>query len=205
MADQEKRLTEAAVTKRAHMTTETRSMIRFVGRSLLVLSAGLALSTVSMTGAAESPAAPEASSPKQDGVKKIVRIDRAHLAGEDLKPLPPYPSESLIAGESRNAGHTFWEGEMSVKVTSNAPAKYQIDPQPFDEFIYILEGQLTLIDIEGQKDEFGVGDWLVLPKGWRGTWETQGNYRELLSIETRSLHEGMEAIRKKLAEEELNR
>jgi uncharacterized cupin superfamily protein len=187
------------------MTTDMRSMIGFVGRSLLVLSAGLALASVPTMGEAESPTAPEASSPRQDGVKKIVRIDRSHLAGEDLKPLPPYPSESLLAGESKNAGHTFWEGEMSVKVTSNAPAKYRIDPQPFDEFIYILEGQLTLIDIEGQKDEFGVGDWLVLPKGWRGTWETHGNYRELLSIETRSLHEGMEAIRKKLTIEELDR
>jgi uncharacterized cupin superfamily protein len=205
MANQKKRLTEATITKRGHTTAETRSTIRFVRRSLLVLSAGLILSSLPTTGAAESPAVPEASSPKHDDAKKIVRIDRAHLAGEDLKPLPPYPSESLIAGESRNSGHTFWEGEMSVKVTSNAPANYRIDPQPFDEFIYILEGELTLIDIEGQKDDFGVGDWLVLPRGWRGTWETRGNYRELLSIETRSLHAGMEAIRKKLAEGELNR
>jgi hypothetical protein len=187
------------------MTTDPRSTIRFAGQSLLVLCAGLVLSSVPTTGEAESPNIPETSSPQQDDVKKIVRIDRPHLAGEDLKPLPPYPSDSLIAGESRNAGHTFWEGEMSVKVTSNAPAKYRIDPQPFDEFIYVLEGKLTLIDIEGQADEFGVGDWLVLPKGWRGTWETQGNYRELLSIETRSLHAGMEAIRKKLADEKINR
>jgi uncharacterized cupin superfamily protein len=187
------------------MTTDPRSTIRFAALALLVLSVGLVLTSVPTRGKADSPTVSEASSSQQDDIKKIVRIDRSHLAGEDLKPLPPYPAESLLAGESRNAGHTFWEGEMSVKVTSNAPAKYRIDPQPFDEFIYILEGQLTLIDIEGQKDEFGVGDWLVLPKGWRGTWETQGNYRELLSIETRSLHEGMEAIRGKLAEEELDR
>ena len=184
------------------MTTDTRSTIRFAA---LVLGVGLVLSTVPTAGEADSPTISEASSPQQGDIKKIVRIEGSHLVGEDLKPLPPYPAESLIAGESRNAGHTFWEGEMSVKVVSNAPAKYRIDPQPFDEFIYILEGQLTLIDIEGQKDEFGLGDWLVLPKGWRGTWETQGDYRELLSIETRSLHEGMEAIRRKLADEELDR
>lgn len=187
------------------MTMDSRALIQFANRALLALGVGLTLSILPAIGGAESPVTPESPSSPGDEIERIVRIDQAHLAGEDLKPLPPFPAESLLAGESINAGHTFWEGEMTVKVVSNAPAKYRIDPQPFDEFIYVLDGQLTLIDVEGRKDEFGVGDWLVLPKGWRGTWETRGNYRELLSIETRSLQKGMEAIRKKLEEEKRDR
>ena len=30
------------------------------------------------------------------------------------------------------------------------------------------------------------GDWLILPKGWVGTWENKGNYRELIAVERRS-------------------
>ena len=33
---------------------------------------------------------------------------------------------------------------------------------------------------------YKAGEWLLLPKGWKGTWENRGNYRELIAVERKS-------------------
>jgi uncharacterized cupin superfamily protein len=42
-----------------------------------------------------------------------------------------------------------------------------------------LSGKLILTEPNGTPQEFLPGDSLVLPVGYTGTWEMQGNYREL--------------------------
>ena len=73
---------------------------------------------------------------------------------------------------------------MSVVIFESTPAKtdHTESPFPFDEFIYVLSGKLILTDIDGAVQEYAVGDSLVVPKGWRGYWEMQGNYRELVVV-----------------------
>jgi len=48
-----------------------------------------------------------------------------------------------------------------------------------DEFVYVLSGKLILTETNGTSHEYLPGDSLVLPVGYTGTWEMQGNYREL--------------------------
>ncbi len=43
----------------------------------------------------------------------------------------------------------------------------------------VLSGKLILTEPNGTIQEFLPGDSLVLPLGYTGTWEMQGNYREL--------------------------
>ena len=59
----------------------------------------------------------------------------------------------------------------------------------FDEFIHVLDGTLILTDKQGHAQQFEAGDFLVMPKGFSGTWETLGNYRELVVMEARTLAE----------------
>ena len=50
-----------------------------------------------------------------------------------------------------------------------------------DEFMYFLEGGVTLISTDGTRTEVGAGEAVVIPKGWRGTWESAG-YKKIYVI-----------------------
>ena len=71
-----------------------------------------------------------------------------------------------------------------VEVYAAEPAKLKIDdPWPYDEFIYLLSGRLILTDAQGKVTEYEAGESLVVPKGFQGIWEMQGDFRELVVIE----------------------
>jgi uncharacterized cupin superfamily protein len=46
----------------------------------------------------------------------------------------------------------------------------------------VLSGKLILTEPNGTAHEYRPGDSLVLPAGYTGTWEMQGNYRELVVV-----------------------
>ena len=114
-----------------------------------------------------------------------VRLDRDQLAGLELGEYPPLPKEIVLEGSAKHRGKVFFLGdEIVVEVWEAGPAKLAIkDPFPYDEFILIQSGKLILTDTGGNRTEYVEGDSLVLPRGFTGTWEMLGNYRELVVIE----------------------
>jgi uncharacterized cupin superfamily protein len=50
-----------------------------------------------------------------------------------------------------------------------------------DEFMYFLEGGVTLISADGTRTEVGAGEAVVVPKTWRGVWESEG-YKKIYVI-----------------------
>jgi uncharacterized cupin superfamily protein len=55
------------------------------------------------------------------------------------------------------------------------------DPYPHDEFMYFLEGGVTLSSTDGTVTQVAAGDGVLLPKGWTGVWDSQG-YRKIYVI-----------------------
>ena len=94
----------------------------------------------------------------------------------------------VLSGRSKHSYHTFFSGEeVVVEVYEAEPAKLKIDePWPYDEFIYVLSGKLVLTDARGEVTQFVAGESLVVPKGFVGIWEMQGNFRELVVIEKKA-------------------
>lgn len=122
----------------------------------------------------------------QDDVLRPARVAPDEMSGVGLEAgPPPVPDELVLSGEL-NAKRSFpFSGEeLSVIVFESTPAKtdHSESAFPFDEFVYVLSGKLILTDMDGEVHEYAVGDALVVPKGWRGTWEMQGNYRELVVV-----------------------
>jgi len=117
-----------------------------------------------------------------------VRLDADKLAGLGLEEFDPFPKEMVLSGHSKHSYHTFFSGdEIVVEVYEAEPAKLKIDePWPYDEFIYVLSGKLVLTDATGEVTQFVAGQSLVVPKGFLGTWEMQGNFRELVVIEKKA-------------------
>jgi uncharacterized cupin superfamily protein len=115
-----------------------------------------------------------------------VRLDPEKMAGLNLTAIPPDAyQEILVAGELNMRVASLFEGkELRVSIFESTPAKtdHRTRPTDVDEFVYVLSGKLILTEPDGTAHEYLPGDSLVLPVGYTGTWEMQGNYRELVVL-----------------------
>jgi uncharacterized cupin superfamily protein len=115
-----------------------------------------------------------------------VRLDPDKIAGLNLTAIPPDAyQEILVAGELNMRVATLFEGkELRVSIFESTPAKtdHRTRPTDIDEFVHVLSGKLILTEPSGARHEFLPGDSLVLPITYTGTWEMQGNYRELVVL-----------------------
>ncbi len=115
-----------------------------------------------------------------------VRMDRDKMAGLGLTAIPPDAyKDILVAGELNMRVATLFEGkELHASIFESTPAKtnHRARPTDGDEFVYVQSGKLILTEPNGTVQEFRPGDSLVLPMGYMGTWEMQGNYRELAVV-----------------------
>ena len=129
------------------------------------------------------------------GAPAPVRIDAEKLAGVGLEEFDPFPKEIVLSGRSQHSYYTFFSGEeVVVEVYAAEPAKRKIDePWPYDEFIHLLSGKLVLTDATGEVTEYVTGESLVLPKGFVGIWEMQGEFRELVVIEKKAYERSEES------------
>ena len=50
----------------------------------------------------------------------------------------------------------------------------------------VLSGKLILTNADGHVQAFVAGDSLMVPKGFTGTWQMLGNYRELIVVDKES-------------------
>ena len=139
---------------------------RVISRCLLAIAIALMAKTVSSQ---DSP------SP--------VRMDADQMAGIGLTSVPPDAYlDILVAGELNFRVASLFEGkELRVSVFESTPAKtdHRTRPLDVDEFVLVLSGKLILTEQDGTVQEFTPGDALIVPLGYTGTWEMQGNYREL--------------------------
>jgi uncharacterized cupin superfamily protein len=144
--------------------------------SACVLCAALALYMAISTGTrafAEDSVAP-------------VRLDPDKIAGLGLTAIPPDAyKDILVGGELNMRVATLFSGkELRAEVFESTPAKtnHRARPTDGDEFVHVLSGKLILTEPNGTAHEYHPGDSLVLPAGYKGTWEMQGNYRELAVV-----------------------
>ncbi|MDH3620589.1 MAG: cupin domain-containing protein [Gammaproteobacteria bacterium] len=53
--------------------------------------------------------------------------------------------------------------------------RFEIDePYGVDEFMYFLEGSVTLTSSDGTVQVINAGEAVTIPKEWTGTWDTDG-------------------------------
>jgi uncharacterized cupin superfamily protein len=113
-----------------------------------------------------------------------VGLDRDKIAGLGLTAIPPDAfKDILVSGQLNMRVATLFQGkELRVSIFESTPAKtdHRRRPTDIDEFVYVLSGKLILTEPNGTRHEYRPGDSLVLPVGYTGTWEMQGNYRELV-------------------------
>lgn len=112
--------------------------------------------------------------------ERTVRLDRERLGGANLGSFEPYEPEN---GDLMARGHTFFtskDGKFSLGVWETKAGTLNI-PEPYtvDELMYVLEGRIVLIDSEGNREEYGPGEGVVLPRGWSGTFSVPEGARKI--------------------------
>jgi uncharacterized cupin superfamily protein len=112
-----------------------------------------------------------------------VRLDRDKIAGLGLTAVPPDAYKDILVGGALNMRvATLFDGkELRASIFESTPAKtdHRTRPNDQDEFVYVVSGKLILTEPNGTVHTYLPGDSLVLPVGYTGTWEMQGNYREI--------------------------
>jgi len=113
---------------------------------------------------------------------------------------PAKISESDAAGEIfsrdnmietiRDNGHTTLDvttllssdGKFSTGMYKSGKTRSEItEPYGVDEFMYFLEGGVTLTSSDGTVTEISAGEGVTIPKEWTGIWDTDG-YRKIWVI-----------------------
>ncbi|EED35725.1 conserved hypothetical protein [Luminiphilus syltensis NOR5-1B] len=74
------------------------------------------------------------------------------------------------------------DGKFASGMYSAPASRWEItEPYGVDEFMYFLEGGVTLTSSDGTVTEITAGDAVTIPKEWTGIWETEG-YRKIWVI-----------------------
>lgn len=114
------------------------------------------------------------------------RMNPDKIAGLGLEKEEPFiPPDQILEGAHKPRGEVLFRGdELVTLVYEDETGTFAIpEPFPYDEFVMVVSGKLTLTDATGQVQEFVAGESVVVPKGFTGIWKMEGNYRELVVIE----------------------
>ena len=123
---------------------------------------------------------------------RAIKMDPEKLAGINLPAEEPFMApEDVVEGKHRPRGEVLHYGDQLItEIYEDDALTWRIDePVTYDEFVTILSGKLILTSTDGVSQEFVAGDSLVVPKGYTGTWQMLGNYRELIVIERNAYEE----------------
>jgi uncharacterized cupin superfamily protein len=133
----------------------------------LIAATGSALLSSALALAAVGATAGETAKP--------ARMSRADIAGAMFQRPETQRSE-------RN-GHPVLDvtslkssdGKFASGMYQAGPSRWEIDePYGVDEFMYFLEGGVTLTSSDGSVQVIEAGEAVTIPKEWTGVWETGG-------------------------------
>jgi uncharacterized cupin superfamily protein len=115
----------------------------------------------------------------------VVPLHLEKMRTLELDSIPPWPAEVIIKGTNQHWQKELHRGEVAVTIYESMPAVIDVsEPFPYDEFVLVLEGEVTLTHTDGSAQTYGMGDSFTVPKGWRGTWDMPVKYREMIVVET---------------------
>ena len=83
----------------------------------------------------------------------LVRLDPEKLAGLGLEEFAPYPDDIVLSGQSKHQRWPFSHGELFVGAYQAEPAKLTLEDYPYDEFMYLLSGKLSITDEDGNLED----------------------------------------------------
>jgi uncharacterized cupin superfamily protein len=72
---------------------------------------------------------------------------------------------TLLSSDRKFASGMYKSGKVRFEAT---------EPYGVDEFMYFVEGGVTLTSADGSVQVIGAGEAVTIPKEWTGVWDTDG-------------------------------
>jgi len=72
---------------------------------------------------------------------------------------------SLVSSDQKFSSGMYKSGKTRLEIN---------EPYGVDEFMYFLEGSVTLTSSDGTVQTIEAGEGITVPKEWTGVWETNG-------------------------------
>jgi uncharacterized cupin superfamily protein len=72
---------------------------------------------------------------------------------------------TLLSSDKKFASGMYRSGKVRAEIT---------EPYGVYEFMYFIEGGVTLTSSDGSKQVIGAGEAVTIPKEWTGIWDTDG-------------------------------
>ena len=119
------------------------------------------------------------------GQTRVLPLLTASLKKAPLDDLPPWPQEVVLSGANKHGQKVLHSGNVVAALYGAEAARLSVsEPFPYDEYVLVLSGEVTLTSEAGQSQTFGAGDSFLVPKGWTGIWDMPGQYLEKIVVET---------------------
>ena len=89
------------------------------------------------------------------------------------------PKPTALTDALTEASTTVWSGDrIHTGLWECTPGVFTAERNGYTEICTILAGRVT-IEVEGQApEEFGPGDVMVMPSGWKGVWRVHEPLRK---------------------------
>ena len=110
-----------------------------------------------------------------------------------MEPTDYIPADGLQSGDPRERGRSFYAdqtNQLDAGVWECEPNKHLIEDAPYDEFVYLLEGHIDVIDGDGGVETYKAGDSFMMPRGCRCTWDVKEPVRKLYVVLTADAYKG---------------
>lgn len=113
----------------------------------------------------------------------VIATDRSNTKVDEtqIKPFTPtsedlsgvnLPDSISVDGYSK----VIYEGvQLSVELCAENPIEKAVMKTQEDELIYVIGGNIELVDSEQGEHTFYAGDFFLLPKGFMGNWKSEGH------------------------------
>lgn len=97
---------------------------------------------------------------------------------------PNGPAGVGLKANGRTQAHSYFRspGNERAGVWRAEPATTGPHTPKYTEFMYLLEGSVTLVDSEGRQETFKAGDAVLVPRGTTYTWQQREPLRKYYAI-----------------------
>ncbi len=115
-----------------------------------------------------------------------ILLNRLMRENTGFKTLPPWPKSMVKRGDEHHAMREIYVGEFAVDVYEASDGLVVLKDQPYDELVHVVHGECILTPDGGKPQRFKAGDIFIVPRGFSGSWEGKGGFRELIVVETQA-------------------
>jgi uncharacterized cupin superfamily protein len=97
---------------------------------------------------------------------------------------PDGPAGAGLTADGRTRSHSYFRspGNERTGVWRAEPATTGPHTPKYTEFMYLLEGSVTLVGTDGRRETFKAGDAVLVPRGTTYTWQQTEPLRKYYAI-----------------------